>query len=103
MSKESTVFATANIGGILLYAYLYWEIVQTIHREQRPGADFQDGLAFLTTAFPVLVVFVTADLIWVAVMTNQHRRHKDSKWPLLFGIFALIAWSAAVLGLRQVS
>jgi hypothetical protein len=100
MSKASTVFAATNIGGITLYAFLFFQIIQTMRHEQRTDGDFGDGLAFLTTAFPVLVFFVMVDLIWVAVMANQHRKHKDSGAALLFGIVALAAWVATFLGLR---
>lgn len=103
MSKGLTGFALANVGGIALYVFLFLQILQTIRHEQRAEADFGDGLAFLTTAFPVLVFFVMVDLIWVAVMTNQQRKHKDSKVALSCGIVALAAWAVTFLGLRQVS
>ena len=103
MSKASTGFAAANIGGIALYAILFLQILQTIRHEQRTGADFGDGLAFFTTAFPVLVLFVAVDLIWVAVMASQHRKHKDSGAALLVGILAIAAWIATFLGFRQIA
>ena len=102
MGRESNVFAAANAGGIALYTFLFFQILQTMQHEQRAGADFGDGLAFLTTAFPVLILFVVGDLIWVAVMANQHRRHKDSGASLLLGILAIAAWIATYLGLRYI-
>jgi hypothetical protein len=102
MSKASTGFAVANVGGIALYVFLFFQVLQTIRYEQRPDADFGDGLAFLTTAFPVLVSFVVVDLIWVAVMANQHRKHKDSGAALLCGLVALVAWVATFFGLRHI-
>jgi hypothetical protein len=103
MSKASTVFAAANIGGIALYTYLFSRIVQTIQHEQRTEGDFGDGLAFLTRAFPVLIMFVIVDLIWVAVMLRQHRKHKDSGAALLIGIVAIAAWIATFVCLRYIS
>jgi hypothetical protein len=73
-----------------------------MRHEQRISGDFGDGLAYLTTAFPVLVFFVAGDLIWVAVMANQHRRHKDSGAALLFGIVAVAVWIGTYLGLRYI-
>ncbi len=102
MGRASSVFAAANAGGIALYIFLFFQILQTMQHEQRPGADFGDGLAFLTTAFPVLILFVVVDLIWVAVMANQHRRYKDSWTALLLGILAIAAWIATYLGLRYI-
>ena len=102
MGKASSIFAVTNVGGIALYTFLYFQILQTIRHEQRTSSDFGDGLAFITTAFPVLLFFVAADLIWVAVMANQHRKHKDSGTPLLFGIIAIAAWVATYIGLRHV-
>ena len=103
MGKASTGFAIANVGGIALYVLLFLQIIQAIRHEQRAEADFGDGLAFLTTAFPVLVFFVVVDLIWVAVMANQQRKHKDSRVALTCGIVALAAWAVTFFGLRQVS
>jgi hypothetical protein len=102
MSKAPTVFATANVGGIALYAYLFFQVLQVIRQEERTCCDFQDGLAYLTTAFPVLVFFVLLDLVWIAVMANQHRKHRDSGAALLVGIVAITAWVAIYVGLRQV-
>ncbi len=99
MGKTSTIFAATNIGGIALYVFLVFQIIQTIQLEQRANADFGDGLAFLTTAFPVLAIFVAGNLIWVAVMANQHRKHKDSRAALLIGIVAVAAWAATFFGL----
>ena len=101
MNKVATSFAAANVGGIALYAFLFLQIVQTIRHEQRVDADFQDGLAFLTTAFPVLVAFVAVDIIWVAVMANQHRKHHDSRSALLVGAFAIAAWTITFFGFRH--
>jgi hypothetical protein len=103
MGKAPTIFAAANIGGIALYAFVFVQIVKTIQHEQRDYAEFADGLAFLTTAFPVLVFFVVVDLIWVAVMANQHRKHKDSGTALLFGISAIAAWATTFLVLPHVA
>jgi len=100
MNKVSAGFAAANIGGIALYAFLFLQILQTMRHEQRADADFQDGLAFLTTAFPVLVAFVAVDLIWVAVMAKQHRKHTDSGPALLVGVLAIAAWVTTFLGFR---
>jgi hypothetical protein len=102
MGKTSAVFAVTNIGGIALYAFLVFQILQTVQYEQRTNADFGDGLAFLTTAFPVLVLFVAGNLIWVAVMANQHRKHKDSGVALLIGLLAIAAWVATYFGLRYI-
>lgn len=101
VSRESTLFATANVGGIALYTWLNWRIIENIRYEQRT-AEFADGFVFLFTAFPVLAFFVTADFIWVAVMANQHRRHRDSMGAALFGIVAIAAWIATFFGLRYV-
>ena len=96
------MFAAANAGGIALYTFLFLQILQTMQQEQRASADFGDGLAFLTTALPVLILFVAGDLIWVAVMANQQRRHKDSGVALILGILAIAAWIATYLGLRHI-
>src|SRR5215207_9973122 len=101
MNKVATCFAAANVGGIALYAFLFLQILQTMRHEQRADADFQDGLAFSTTAFPVLAAFVTVDLIWVAVMANQHRKHKDSGPALLVGGLSTAAWLTAFFGFRH--
>jgi hypothetical protein len=103
MNKVATGFAAANAVGIALYAFLFLQITQTIQHEQRFGADFQDGLAFLTTAFPVLVGFVAVDLIWVAVMANQDRKHHDSRSALLVGILAIAAWAVTFFGFRHLA
>jgi hypothetical protein len=60
MGHAPTIFAAANVGGIALYAIVFVRIVKTIQHEQRDYAEFADRLAFLTTAFPVLVFFVTS-------------------------------------------
>jgi hypothetical protein len=64
MGKASAAFATANVGGIALYTFLFFQILLTIQHEQRANADFGDGLAFLTSAFLALVFFAVVDLIW---------------------------------------
>jgi len=102
MGKESTAFITVNVCGIALYTYLFLRIVQKAHYEQRNDADFGDGLAFLTTAFPVLLVFAAITLIWMAVRANQHRKHRDSWGPLLAGGVTIATWTLAVLLLRLV-
>jgi hypothetical protein len=102
MRKAPMVFAVANVAGIALYTYLFFQILQRIRQEQRTEGDFQDGLAFLTTAFPVLVFFMALDLIWVAVMANQHRKYKDSGVALLVGVLAIAAWVATYLGVQRV-
>jgi uncharacterized BrkB/YihY/UPF0761 family membrane protein len=101
MNKVASGFAAANVGGIALYVFLFLQILQTMRHEQRADADFQDGLAFLTTAFPVMVAFVAADLIWVAVMANQHRKHHDAKPALLVGVLAIVAWAITFFGFRH--
>jgi len=101
MSKETAGFVTANMGGIALYTYLCWRISERIRYEQRT-AEFADGLSFLVTAFLVLCIFVLANLIWVAVMANQHRKHGDSKAGALFGISAIAAWIAVYFTLPLV-
>jgi hypothetical protein len=93
MSRAPTIFAAANIGGIALYAFLCFQILRTIQSEQRDYWEFGDNVTFLTTAFLVLAVFVAVDLIWVAVMADQHRKHKDSLEALLVGLLALAAWA----------
>ncbi len=93
MSKVSAGFAAANIGGIALYTYQCWRISERIRYEQR-NPEFADGFSFLISAFLLLCTFVVADLLWVAVMANQHRKHGDSKTEALFGIFAVGAWIA---------
>lgn len=103
MGKAPTVFSAANVGGIALYAFLFVQILKTIQGEGRDYAEFADGLAFLTTAFPVLVFFVVIDLIWVAVMANQHRKYRDSATALLFGIVALAAWATTFLALPHIA
>jgi altronate dehydratase len=102
MSRKSTVFAVANVGGIALYAYLILQIVQRIQQEQR-SADGIDGIAYFATAFPVLALFVTADLIWVTAMLNQLRKHRDAIAPLLVGLAAIAARAAAASTLTRVA
>jgi uncharacterized BrkB/YihY/UPF0761 family membrane protein len=101
MNKVATGFAAANVGGIALYAFLFLQILQTMRHEQRAHADFQDSLAFFITVFPILVVFVAVDLIWVAVMANQHRKHHDSRSALLVGVLAIAAWTITFYGFRH--
>jgi hypothetical protein len=101
MNKVATGFAAANVFGLALYAFLFLQVLQTMRHEQRANADFQDGLAFVTTAFPVLVAFVAVDLIWVAVMANQHRKHADSRSALLVGILSIAAWTITFFAFRQ--
>jgi hypothetical protein len=103
MGKAPTIFAAANAGGLALYAVLYLQILKAIQYEQRDYVEFADGITFLTTAFPVLVIFVAVDLIWVAVMVNQQRKHKDSGTALLFGVVALAAWATAFVVVPRVA
>jgi hypothetical protein len=93
MGRSPIVFAAANVGGIALYAVLCLQILKTMQYERRDYAEFADGMAFLTTALPVLIIFVAVDLIWVVVMANQHRKHRDAGAALLFGVLAIAAWA----------
>ena len=102
MNKVLGGFVATNICGIALYTYLFLRIVQSIQGEQRNSAEFADGIAYAVSALPVLGFFVAADLIWIAVMLNQHRKHKDSLAAALLGVIAVVAWIATVLSLRYV-
>jgi hypothetical protein len=98
----SKFYVCANLLGLGLYAVFVLRIAHEIHLEHVHGADGSDIVTFYATAFPILAVFVVANLIWALWASTRLLRRRE--WEPIFLMDAAVgSWVVIVLLLRQLS
>jgi len=96
----SKFYVYANLLGLALYAAFVICIAHEIHVEHRHGADGSDIMTSYATAFPILAVFVVANLIWGLWAATQLLRRREREPIFLMGA-AVGSWVVIILLLRQ--
>ncbi len=99
MKRSTAIYLACNFIGILLFAWYVYRIEALAHAEQRHYRDGVDGITFMTTAVPVLLICAVFNLAWAVKALVDFARKRGFEAVKAF-IAVVCVWAAVICSIR---
>jgi hypothetical protein len=102
LEKKQSLFVVANALGLALYIHLVWKIIVEVRTPQYHDDDIAAAFSYGFEAFPVLVAFAVANVIWLTIsLTRMAKPNRRSS--TLIGCATTVIWILTFLTLRNLN